>query len=97
VRAAVAHCHAAGVFHGDIKPENLLLTSCVGGEDVLRLADFGSASLTLMTTVVSVSPFYAAPEVFRLANPHTAFGGCEWVHCPCVGVRRRAAVCAVSV
>lgn len=40
VAAALTHCHALGVIHGDVVPENLLLT---GAHQTLKLADFGSA------------------------------------------------------
>ena len=39
--AALTHCHALGVIHGDVVPENLLLT---GDHRTLKLADFGSAT-----------------------------------------------------
>ncbi len=39
--AALTHCHALGIIHGDVVPENLLLT---GDHRTLKLADFGSAT-----------------------------------------------------
>ncbi len=39
--AALTHCHALGIIHGDVVPENLLLTS---DHRTLKLADFGSAT-----------------------------------------------------
>ena len=41
VAAALTHCHALGIIHGDVVPENLLLT---GDHRTLKLADFGSAA-----------------------------------------------------
>ncbi len=35
--AGLAHCHRLGVFHLDVKPDNLLVT----GEGVVKVADFG--------------------------------------------------------
>lgn len=59
---AIAHCHARGVAHRDIKPDNILFDDC--GE--LKLADFGSAECfrkgDLMSGVVG-TPYYVSPEV----------------------------------
>lgn len=53
------------MYHGDIKPENVLLTT---SWDV-RLIDFGSASLKRMTVPVSMSKHYVAPEVHDIVAP----------------------------
>lgn len=39
--AALTHCHALGVIHGDVEPTNLLLTD---DHQTLKLADFGRAA-----------------------------------------------------
>jgi serine/threonine-protein kinase HSL1 (negative regulator of Swe1 kinase) len=40
VRPALKHCHDLGVYHRDIKPNNLL----VGKDYNLKVADFGIAA-----------------------------------------------------
>lgn len=64
VAEALAHAHARGVIHRDVKPSNILVTR----EGRARLADFGLASfgadhsLTQSTSPLG-SPPYMAPEV----------------------------------
>jgi eukaryotic-like serine/threonine-protein kinase len=45
IAEAVAVAHATGVLHKDLKPANVLVTAAAGGEEQIKLADFGSASL----------------------------------------------------
>ncbi|HEX8434298.1 tetratricopeptide repeat protein [Archangium sp.] len=61
----LAAAHAAGVVHGDFKPENLL----VGTEGRVRITDFGlahtasDASSAEETPVAGGTPAYMAPEL----------------------------------
>lgn len=64
--AGLAHAHAAGLVHRDVKPHNLLLRS----DGVLKVADFGIArggaghTLTQAGTLLGTAA-YIAPEVVR--------------------------------
>ena len=60
VADALAHCHALGVMHCDIKPENIMLDR----QGQVKLIDFGIAMPTgLMAQDVLIgSPHYVAPE-----------------------------------
>jgi eukaryotic-like serine/threonine-protein kinase len=50
--------HAAGLAHGDIKPENVILTRAGG----VRLVDFGLSTPHSRQLLARSTPFYLAPE-----------------------------------
>lgn len=65
---------AAGVRLGDRKPENLYLTTRVGGAGFVKVLDFGVSKTVAMagalttTSAVVGSPMYMAPEQMRSAR-----------------------------
>lgn len=70
--SALAHCHAAGFLHQDVKPGNMLLTNT----GTVKLADFGLAAQVttphawLFHQVVTLC--YRAPELLLGARRHCA-------------------------
>jgi serine/threonine-protein kinase len=71
---AMAFAHSKHVIHRDLKPENVLLQRGPGGEDWVKIIDFGIARLTQdgpsafrRTAEGSVlgSPYYMSPEQAR--------------------------------
>ena len=73
---AIGHCHEHGVVHRDLKPENLLYADAEGtpNGDVIKLADFGLASLItpdhLSLFTSCGTPGYVAPEILTSDSTH---------------------------
>lgn len=66
IARGLAHCHALGIAHRDVKPENILFSSESNHTDV-RLTDFGIAHILQCGEEGDLemvgTPLYVAPEV----------------------------------
>src|SRR5438067_9011370 len=73
VCSGLAHAHACGVIHRDIKPQNLLLSA---DRQIVKIADFGVARLAAHEGAITRvgTNIYAAPE----HNPLVQTGSLDW-------------------
>src|SRR5262249_48440251 len=67
--SGLAHAHAQGITHRDVKPANLMISEEIGTGEHVRILDFGLARLrgavgrdATQTNVVVGTPNYMAPE-----------------------------------
>ena len=74
--SAIEYCHKNGIFHCDIKPENMLLDS----DDNVHLCDFGLATTApyLTPNVCIGSSYYMAPERISYSDDTEAFEESEY-------------------
>jgi serine/threonine-protein kinase len=73
VLAALGEAHAAGIVHGDVKSDNVLVERLHGGAELIKVVDFGLARITSEGAhverdaaghrLVSGTPEYMAPEL----------------------------------
>jgi serine/threonine protein kinase len=74
VASALAFLHGIGIVHGDMKPENIMLSSESTSDAVIKLVDFGCAQVIdqespFASNQVKTSvntPAYCPPEVLKL-------------------------------
>ena len=64
VCATLEHCHARGLLHLDLKPDNLLVLE-ERGELRAKVLDFGLARGRLRQGVLGGTPLYMAPELLE--------------------------------
>jgi serine/threonine protein kinase len=71
VLEALSAVHSCGVVHRDLKPENIFIARQSGGDEIIKILDFGVSRLTEAETpgsritksgFVYGTPYYIAPE-----------------------------------
>lgn len=82
VASALAFMHGIGIVHGDMKPENLLLTSTQAADSVIKVVDFGCAQVNRPGLAppdketegrgTANTPAYSAPEVLNKSKRKSA-------------------------
>ncbi|KAF7290991.1 Serine/threonine protein kinase [Mycena chlorophos] len=82
---AVEHLHKNGIYHRDIKPDNIL---CNEDGSHFRLADFGLATTSRTTKRAGGTASYMPPESFDHTRKY---------HCPQVGDKWAVSVLLVSL
>src|SRR5215213_11709400 len=77
--AALEHVHDKGIFHRDLKPDNIMLQTLKGDDELVKVVDFGIAkvkdSVVAPSTVDKVSVgtvVYMSPEQLRGGERITA-------------------------
>lgn len=66
---AVEHMHHYGLYHRDLKLDNILLA---GSSGIVKIADFGMAAFLHPTYVSDVglgTALYMSPQLYRVRNP----------------------------
>src|SRR5688572_14965631 len=68
----LAAAHAAGIVHRDIKPDNIVLETRGGRSDIVKILDFGIATMldedSGVRTLGAGTPHYLAPELISGAS-----------------------------
>jgi serine/threonine protein kinase len=64
---ALSAAHAKGIFHRDLKPENIMLQTYGGGEEQVKIIDFGIAKLKDSIVAPSTATGAAAGTVSYMA------------------------------
>jgi serine/threonine protein kinase len=64
ISSAIAHLHEHRIFHGDIKPANIMIDEKADGSIHIKLIDFGlSVHFGAIRQVIQGSPLYFSPEI----------------------------------
>ena len=69
ISSAIAHLHEHRIFHGDIKPANIMINEKPDGSITIKLIDFElSAHFDVIRQEIQGSPLYFSPEIAHKQN-----------------------------
>jgi serine/threonine protein kinase len=72
VLSGIAHCHRQGIFHRDMKPDNVLCLGLRSNMPQFKIGDFGHAIKHGSWSGSYGTPQYLAPELLRrIPDPFT--------------------------
>lgn len=67
--SALHYCHSRSIYHGDVKPENVMLLG-----NVAKLGDFGSAGTSPVRDALVGTLEYSPPETIMMDNMSSPSG-----------------------
>lgn len=79
IAKALAACHAAGIIHRDISPDNIFIDD-VGGANEVTLIDFGIAAMKsdsdthVLVSLIAGKAFYSPPEQLTEGGTRVSIG-----------------------
>jgi eukaryotic-like serine/threonine-protein kinase len=71
IAGALQYAHDLGVVHRDLKPENVMLLSLPGGEDFIKVIDFGISTTERLRPITTESAMLGTPQFMA---PEQALG-----------------------
>ena len=93
---ALAAAHAAGLAHGDVKPNNIFVRTSQTGQPLAALSDFGQSVLAGAAAAIAGRPAGKSPEQSAWAASQLLFAAPEQLRGECLPASDQYALAAVA-